>query len=152
MNLTFPRLYENSCSLYFCLSAAVNFPIFVCCSDEDVVALNGLRARCNMFFTRFVSDLVVTLDNPPSDEVIRWLLDCVTCLRGTRQFSVYNVSDVVDSNPVTRSFLLKLLLKLDEQQAVRSYLDNFVQIAVKEFSTFNFQNILLILDCMKVRL
>ena len=152
MNLTFPRLCVNFCSLYFLLSAAANFPIFACCSDEDVAALKGLRARCNMFFTRFVSDLVVTPDTPPSGEVIHWLLDCVTSSRGTRQFSVYNVSDVVDPNPVTRSFLLKLLLKLDEQQAVRDYLDNFVQRALTEFSAFNFQSILLVLDCMKVRL
>lgn len=104
----------------------------------------------------FVSQLVFGGAEQPTDEVIKWLMDCVTFNQGTRVFSIFNVEDVVDPTPVLRSFLLKHLLKLDNRNsaAVNDYLDRFVGTATQggQFTEAKFSFVLLLIDILKVSL
>ena len=107
------------------------------------------RTRLNKFFMRFVSELVFLSE--PCVEVIDWLANCVTFRGGTRQFSMFNCEDVVDPDPVLRSFLLKLLLKCKNSERVRGYLDKIItQREGGEGEGNRLQTMVLLMDCHKV--
>lgn len=110
----------------------------------------------NKFFMCFVSEIVFEGDSDgPDEEIIRWLLDCITC-RGaggaatTRQFSLFNSADVVDPTPVLRSFLLKLLLQCTQSDTVHDQLNQILDSWTASHQQY-IQTMVLFMDCWKVR-
>jgi len=100
-----------------------------------------------------VSDMVFNEEErDPDDEIIRWLLDCVTARDGetTRQFSLFNSQEVVDPTPVLRSFLLKLLLRCPQTELVDDYLNHVLQ-PTPHSGDHQLQTMVLFIDCWKVR-
>jgi len=105
----------------------------------------------NKFFMKFVSDMVFNgEERDPDDEIISWLLDCVTARGGetTRQFNLFNSQEVVDPTPVLRSFLLKLLLSCRQQHYVNTYLDKVLSVSTNQ--QHQLQTMVLLMDCCKV--
>ena len=110
--------------LQYVMTCLEKLPFLLTFSMEAYQEFVKLRTRLNKFFMRFVSELVFLSE--PCVEVIDWLANCVTFRGGTRQFSMFNCEDVVDPDPVLRSFLLKLLLKCKNSERVRGYLDKII--------------------------
>ena len=95
-------------------------------SESKLEELKWLRKRLNKFFTAFVAEVVFSSETAPDEEIVEWLLKCVTFGAGTRQFSLYNTADVVDPTPVLRSFLLKLLLQCSHSDFVKYHLNGML--------------------------
>lgn len=96
---------------------------------------------------KFVSELV--FQSEPDADVITWLAECVTFRDGTRSFSIFNYEDVVDPNPVLRSFLLKLLLRCRKSGQVKEDIDKIIgQWALTD--QYKLQTMVLLMDCLKV--
>ena len=100
----------------------------------------------------FVSDIVFAGKEDPDHRIIEWLLNCVTFSSGrTRQFSLFNTAEVIDPNPVLRSFLLKLLLQCNESSYSMQQLD----VILSEWSAdskYMMQTMVLFMNCWKVGL
>lgn len=99
---------------------------------------------------QFIAELVFSGNTSPDDEIIDWLLNCVTLDEGTRKFSIYRTSDVVDPTPVLRSYLLKLLLQVKQSKRVDDYLEGFIDKAVNHPSVTNLNTLVLLIDISKV--
>ena len=119
-------------------------------SDSKLEELKWLRKRLNKFFMEFVAELVFSPEATPDEEIIEWLLQCVTFGAGTRQFSLYNTADVVDPTPVLRSFLLKLLMLYQDNELVRYYIDGMLAKWGADEKQ-RIQTMVLLMDCRKVR-
>lgn len=131
----------------------------ICFDFDSAVRLEenrALRRRYNKFFMDFVSQLVFASTEPPTDDVIRWLLNCVTRDNRPAVFSVVNVDDVLDSTPVLRSFLLKHLLRIESgsSRAVKEYLEGLLSTVKLEHDTTgsSLEILLLLMDVLKVSL
>lgn len=113
-------------------------------------SFQGLRKRLNKFFMSFVSELVFTSE--PEYDVLEWLVDRIAYKgRGARQFSMFNCEDVLDPDPVLRSFLLKLLLKCRHSDNVRNHLNDIIRSWRVEDVQSQIQTLLLVMDCHRVR-
>lgn len=139
---------------YYAIILYTQIIIFSLCScffsAENLAEFKELRKRCNMFFMQFVSELVFEGNRSPSEEVVNWLLDCLTYNQGTRQFSVFRVSDVIDPTPVLRSFLLKLLLRAENATSVQCYLQRCIPRLVENFNELTLDTILLLINILQV--
>lgn len=108
----------------------------------------NFRARLNKFFMEFVSELVFSEHKIPSDEIVRWLMQCVTFKEErTRDFSVFHTDEVIDPTPVLRSFLLKLFL---QNPSLDDHLDDLVQSWTEEDGIFKVQKMAMLVDCYQV--
>ncbi|KAF6041607.1 hypothetical protein EB796_000120 [Bugula neritina] len=119
--------------------------------EERLASFKGLRRRINNFFVAFVSDMVFSEEErDPDDEIISWLLNCVTARDGetTRQFNLFNSQEVVDPTPVLRSFLLKLLLRCSQTELVERYLNHVLQ-STPHSGDHQLQTMVLFIDCWK---
>ena len=95
--------------------------------------------------------MVFATGTEPDQQIIEWLLQCVTFKAGTRQFSLYNTSDALDPTPVLRSFLLKLLLLCTQSEIVCNHLNQMlVNWGADERQRI--QTMELLMDCRKVGL
>lgn len=113
--------------------------------------LKQRRRRLDKFFMAFVSDVVFGAETEPDDQIIKWLLECVTFKGGTRQFSLYNTADVVDFRaPVLRSFLFKLLMQLTQSDLVDGYLNSLLA-GWPDDQTRRVNTMVLLMDCHKVK-
>lgn len=97
----------------------------------------------------FVSEMVFS--STPDEQVLQWLVNRVTFRQGTREFSVFNSSEVIDPKPVLRSFLLKLLLKCEQSDTVYQYLNQIINSWSGDNVTSQVQTMVLVMDCHKVR-
>lgn len=125
--------------------------IFYFYSPDNVEEFRKLRMRVNKFFMSFVSDIVFNGRQDPQDEIIEWLLNCVTfgSAKNTRRFNLFDENDAVDPTPVLRSFLLKLLLQCEQTDSVNKHLDGMLAIWQRD-KTYQLQTMVLIMDCRKV--
>ena len=99
----------------------------------------------------FTSEIVFSGRQGPEEGVIKWLLNCITfgSAHATKQFSLFNSADVVDSSPVLRSYLLKLLLQYDQSDSVHRHL-NQVLLQWATEKSYRMQTMVLLMDCHKV--
>ncbi|KAF6032077.1 hypothetical protein EB796_009577 [Bugula neritina] len=116
-------------------------------SEESLLEFSQLRLRLNKFFMYFVSEMVFS--STPDEQVLQWLVNRVTFRQGTREFSVFNSSEVIDPKPVLRSFLLKLLLKCEQSDTVYQYLDQIINSWSGDNVTSQVQTMVLVMDCHK---
>ena len=115
-----------------------------------MLEFKAFRKRLNKFFMSFVSDVVFESDEDPEDEIIQWLLNCVAFgTASTKQFSLFNSADVIDPTPVLRSFLLKLLLQCNQNDAVKAHLDTILSEWTAN-EKYKMQTMVLFMDCWKV--
>ena len=118
-------------------------------SESKIRELKDLRKRLNKFFMAFVSEVVFGSDEEPDEDIIQWLLQCVTFRAGTRAFSLYNTADVVDPTPVLRSFILKLLMQCRQSERVQEHL-NYLLAEWGDDMRQKIQTMVLLMDCRKV--
>ena len=118
-------------------------------SEKNIEELKWLRKRLNKFFMAFVSEVVFGSDVEPDEDIIQWLLQCVTFGAGTRAFSLYNTADVVDPTPVLRSFLLKLLMQCTQSEHVQEHLNHLLADWGDDVKQ-KIQTMVLLMDCRKV--
>ncbi|CAD5126001.1 DgyrCDS14181 [Dimorphilus gyrociliatus] len=89
--------------------------------------LNTFHNRCNNFFIFIINSYCFTGSDVPDEKLIDFILSCVTC-KSLNQ-TCYTTNDyvfdnVIDPNPVLRSFALKQLLKYAEGTVLKK-LDEF---------------------------
>ncbi|XP_067937583.1 E3 ubiquitin-protein ligase rnf213-alpha-like [Watersipora subatra] len=116
-------------------------------SPENLDEFTWLRDRLNKFFMYFVSELVFASE--PEQAILEWLVDRVTFRAGTRQFGLFNSSEIVDASPVLRSYLLKLLLRCEQSKAVTLSLDTIIKSWHADKSRSHVQSLVLLMDCHK---
>ena len=107
-----------------------------------------LRDRLNKFFMSFVSEMVFSSE--PEPEVLHWVVERVSYQNVTRQFSLFNCYEVIDPNPVLRSFLLKLLLKCRQSDTVVRHLNSIIEKWQTDNIQSQVQTLILLMDCYKV--
>ncbi|KAL3881512.1 hypothetical protein ACJMK2_027944 [Sinanodonta woodiana] len=95
---------------------------------KTVQKFKEYQSRCNSFFMDVVSQLCFADNTAPSDQVVDKLLGYIimTTTPGkqgkmetrhlTKELTIFN--DCVDPNPVFRSFLLQLLLRMSEEKVL----------------------------------
>ena len=121
---------------------------FMSFSPHSLKVLVDLRSRLNKFFMHFVSELVFTPSRAPSEEIVEWLMSCVTFSnKQTREMSVFHTQDVIDPTPVLRSFLLKLFL---QYPSTGDHLVRLVESWAEETGIFRIQKMAMLVDCYRV--
>lgn len=70
----------------------------------------------------FVSEIIFETDYTPSEDMIKWLLQCITS--GETQFSLFDPDSVISISSSVNMFLLKLLLQSLHIDVVRTVLNN----------------------------
>jgi len=59
----------------------------------------------------FVSEVLLnSVDDPPDDQVLNWLMERLTFNGRTRRFSVFDTTEGIDPTYTLRSYLLQQLL------------------------------------------
>lgn len=93
-----------------------------CFRDQKVSQYRHFRGRINNFFMHFVSEIIFEPDYTPSEEMIKWLLQCITSSEA--QFSLFDPDSVISISSSVNMFLLKLLLQSLHIDVVSSVLNN----------------------------
>ena len=99
----------------------------------------------------FVSEMVFAPGIAPDIEIVKWLTKCVTFRDQTKKFSLFTTAEIVDPNPVLRSFLIKLFLQYQSSEAIKDHLNELIT----NFQTMNsphemLPNLVLVMNCHKV--
>ncbi|XP_067940321.1 E3 ubiquitin-protein ligase RNF213-like [Watersipora subatra] len=108
------------------------------------------RKGINNFFVHFVSKLVFLPGIFPDMDIVEWLMNRVTFRDRRREFSIFQVEDIVNPTPILRSFLVKLFLQYQESPSVSNYLDRLIQTWSEEESSSELvSKMAMIINCHK---
>ena len=120
-------------------------------SEDQRTGFQDFRNSLNKFFMHFVSEMVFAPGIAPDIEIVKWLTNCVTFRDQTKKFSLFTTAEIVDPNPVLRSFLIKLFLQCQSSEAIKDHLNELIT----NFQTMNsphemLPNLTLVMNCHKV--
>ena len=62
----------------------------------------------------------------PDIEIVRWLTNCVAFRDPAKKFNLFTTAEVVDLNPVLRSFLIKLFLQCQNSEEIKCHLNDLI--------------------------
>ena len=97
--------------------------------------------------------MVFTPGIAPDIEIVKWLSNCVAFRDPTKKFNLFTTAEVVDLNPVLRSFLIKLFLQCQNSEEIKYHLNDLIA----SWRTPSNQHkelakIILVMNCHKVSL